>query len=103
MAEFDTLDDLGFINDKQFVCSCWGFLTRNNGTRDICERFIGDGGHFFDIISRYDSLCAYVLDREDGRTGNTMKMIAPFLKAFTRRGRGGFPVRRAPPDRKSVV
>ena len=82
MAEFDTLDDLGFINDKQFVCSCWGFLTRNNGTRDICERFIGDGGHFFDIISRYDSLCAYVLDREDGRTGNTMKMIAPFLKAY---------------------
>lgn len=82
MAEFDTLDDLGFINDKQFVCSCWGFLTRNNGTKDICERFIRDGGHFFDIISRYDSLCAYVLDREDGRTGNIMKMIAPFLKAY---------------------
>ncbi len=82
MAEFDTLDDLGFINDKQFVCSCWGYLTRNNGTKDICERFIRDGSHFFDIISRYDSLCAYVLDREDGRTGNTMKMIAPFLKAY---------------------
>lgn len=82
MAEFDTLDDLGFINDKQFICSCRGFLTRNNGTRDICERFISDGGHFFDIVSRYDSLCAYVLDREDGRTGNTMKIIAPFLKAY---------------------
>jgi len=82
MGEFDTLDDLGFINDKQFVCSCWGFLTRNNGTRDICERFIRNGGHFYDVISRYDSLCAYVLNRDDSRSGNTMKMIAPFLKAF---------------------
>ena len=45
MAEFDTLDDLGFINDKQFICGCRGFL-ENNGTRDICERFISDGGHF---------------------------------------------------------
>ncbi|MEA4976973.1 MAG: hypothetical protein VB016_00230 [Methanomassiliicoccaceae archaeon] len=82
MGEFDTLDDLGFINDKQFVCSCWGFLTRNNGTRDICERFIRNGGHFYDVVSRYDSLCAYVLNRDDSRSGNTMKMIAPFLKAF---------------------
>lgn len=82
MAEFDTLDDLGLINDKQFICSCWGFLTRNNGTRDICKRFIGDGGHFYDILARYDSLCSYVLNREYGRTGNIMKMIAPFLRAY---------------------
>lgn len=82
MSEFDTLDDLGFINDKQFVCSCWGFLTRNNGTRDICERFVRNGGHFFDVISRYDSLCAYVLNRDESRSGSTMKIIAPFLKAF---------------------
>ncbi len=82
MAEFDTLDELGFVSDKQFICSCWGFLTRNNGTRDICDRFIRNGGHFYDIVSRYDSLCAYVLSREEGRSGNLMKIISPFLKAF---------------------
>ena len=82
MAEFDTLDELGFVSDKQFICSCWGFLTRNNGTRDICDRFIRNGGHFYDIVSRYDSLCAYVLSREEGRSGNLIKIIAPFLKAF---------------------
>lgn len=82
MAEFDTLDELGFISDKQFITSCWGFLTRNNGTRDICERFIRNGGHFYDIISRYDSLCAYVLSRDEGHSGSLLKMVAPFLKAF---------------------
>lgn len=82
MAEFDTLDELGFISDKQFITSCWGFLTRNNGTRDICERFIRNGGHFYDIISRYDSLCAYILSRDEGDSGSLLKMVAPFLKAF---------------------
>lgn len=82
MSEFDGVDDLGLINDKQFICSCQGFLTRNNGTRDICERFIRNGDHFYDVVSRYNSLCAYVLSRDDGRSGNTMKIIAPFLKAF---------------------
>ncbi|HKM13617.1 MAG TPA: hypothetical protein VJY42_01685 [Candidatus Methanomethylophilaceae archaeon] len=82
MAEFDTLDELGFVNDKQFICSCWGFLTRNNGTRDIFDRFVRNGGHFYDIVLRYDSLCTYVLNRDSNSFGNTMKMMAPFLKAF---------------------
>lgn len=82
MAEFDTLDELGFVNDKQFICSCWGFLTRNNGTRDIFDRFVRNGGHFYDVITRYDSLCTYVLNRDSNSFGNTMKMMAPFLKAF---------------------
>lgn len=82
MSEFDGIDDLNLLNDKQFICSCWGFLTRNNGTRDICERFIRNGGHFYDVVARYDALCAYVLSRDDSRSGNTMKILAPFLKAF---------------------
>ena len=82
MGEFDTLDDLGFVNDKQFICSCWGFLTRNNGTRDIFERFVRNGAHLYDVISRYDSLGTYVLNRDNSSFGHTMKMMAPFLKAF---------------------
>lgn len=82
MAEFDTLDELGFVNDKQFICSCWGFLTRNNGTRDIIDRFVRNGGHFYDVVSRYDSLCTYVLNRDISSLGHTMKITAPFLKAF---------------------
>ena len=82
MAEFDTLDELGFVNDKQFICSCWGFLTRNNGTRDLIDRFVRNGGHFYDVVSRYDSLCTYVLNRDISSLGHTMKITAPFLKAF---------------------
>jgi len=82
LAEFDTLDELGFVNDKQFICSCWGFLTRNNGTRDLIDRFVRNGGHFYDVVSRYDSLCTYVLNRDISSLGHTMKITAPFLKAF---------------------
>lgn len=82
MSEFDPMEELGLIHDKQLVCSCQGFLVRNNSTREICERFIKDGGKFYDLISRYDDMIAYVLNRDEGRSGNVMRFITPFLKAF---------------------
>lgn len=81
MPEYDPMEELGFIHDKQLICSCLGFLQTNNSTRDICERFIKNGGKFYDLVSRYEDVSSYVLNRKDNRSGNVMKALAPFLKA----------------------
>ena len=82
MTEFDMTEELGLINDKQFICNCEGFLEANDSTRDICERYVDDGSRFFDIVSRYDHLTSNIMGRSDNRSRNTTRFIAPFLKAF---------------------
>lgn len=81
MAAYDPMEELGFIHDKQLICSCIGFLQTNNSTRDICTKYIRDGDRFYDLVSRYEEIVSYVLNR-DGRSGNVMREIPPFLKAF---------------------
>ncbi|MCL2510303.1 MAG: hypothetical protein FWF07_04400 [Methanomassiliicoccaceae archaeon] len=82
MDEFDPTAELGLYHDKQLVCSSKGFLQYNNSSRDLCKRFISNGDKLYDIISRYDDIVNYVLNRSEGRPGNTVRFIAPFLKAF---------------------
>jgi predicted HAD superfamily phosphohydrolase len=79
--EFDPTVELGLPPDRYFVCSCWGFLTRNNDIRNLCGDFIGKGEHFFDVLERYDKLTSYVLSREDATAGSYYKWSVPFLKA----------------------
>ncbi|MBR4225758.1 MAG: hypothetical protein IKR86_03095 [Candidatus Methanomethylophilaceae archaeon] len=81
-GEFDPTLELGIPTDKMFVCGCRGFLTRNDSTRDICEKVIPDGRHFYDVLCRYDSLVTYVLGREEAVAGNVPKFAIPFLKAY---------------------
>ncbi|MDR3283219.1 MAG: hypothetical protein LBS92_06420 [Candidatus Methanoplasma sp.] len=81
-GEYNHMEELGFTLDKQFVCSCKGFIDPGNSTRGLCERYVPNGGKFYDLISRYDNISAHLLNRDDGRYGNTARYIAPFLKAF---------------------
>lgn len=80
--EFDPTVDLGLPPDKYIVCTCWGFLTKNNDARDLCGSFIDNGKHFFDVLDRYDRLTSYVLNREDATAGSYYKWCVPFLKAY---------------------
>ena len=82
MDEFDPTAELGLIPDKQLVCSSKGFLQSNNSSRDLCKRFVDNGDKLYDMISRYDDVINYVLNRSDARSGNTVRLIAPFMKAF---------------------
>jgi len=82
MEEFDPTAELGLIHDKQLVCSSKGFLQSNNSSRDLCKRFIDNGDKLYDMVSRYDDIVNFVLNRSEGRSGNTVRFIAPFLKAF---------------------
>lgn len=80
--EFDPTLELGLPPDRYVICTCRGFITSNNDVRDLCRRFIDDGGHFFDVLERYDKLTSYVLNREDSTSGSYYKWCVPFLKAF---------------------
>lgn len=80
--EFDPLAELGLFPEKMMICSCRGFLTKNNSMRDLCKRFIRNGDHFYDVMRRYDDLICYVLGREDASSGDRAKWIVPFLKAY---------------------
>lgn len=80
--EFDPTTELGLPPDRYFICTCRGFITRNNDLRDLCGRFIDDGKHFFDVLERYDRLTSYVLNREDATSGSHYKWAIPFLKAY---------------------
>ena len=51
-GEFDPAAELGLFPDKTFVCNCRGFITKNDAVRDLCDRFIRNGGHFYDVLRR---------------------------------------------------
>lgn len=80
--EYDSIDDFGFVDEKQIALSCSGILTRNNSIRALCGRFIRNGEHIFDVLSRYEYITTYVLMRNDTETESVMKMIFPLLKAY---------------------
>jgi len=79
--EYNPMEELGLVEDKQFICNCYGFLSKKDNARRLCSKYIRNGEHFFDVVSRYDDLVAYALNRENSRVGSTLKMIIPFLKA----------------------
>ena len=81
-GEFDPAAELGLFPDKTFVCNCRGFLTKNNNVRDLCDRFISNGAHLYDVLCRYDDLTAYVLGREEATAGDSLKWAVAFMKAF---------------------
>lgn len=82
MAEYNVLEEIGMMLDKQTVCSCYGFISKNNISKQICTRYVRNGDRVFDVLSRYDYITAYLLNRADSRAGNVMKFVTPFLKAF---------------------
>ena len=80
--EFDPTVELGLPPDRYIVCTCRGFISKNNDLRNLCGKFIDGGENFYDVMERYDKLTAYVLNREDATAGSYVKWCVPFLKAF---------------------
>ncbi|MDR0791018.1 MAG: hypothetical protein LBE47_00585 [Methanomassiliicoccaceae archaeon] len=79
--EYNHMEELGFTEDKQTVCSATGFLSSANSMKRMCDRFIRNGGKVFDIMMTYDSMIAFGLNREDRRSGDMLKTLVPLLKA----------------------
>jgi len=79
--EFNPLEDLGLIENKQFIGTCRGLVTNNDNAYQLCEHFIPHGDRLFSVISRYDDIQSYVFNRENYKAGDTLKLILPFLCA----------------------
>ena len=78
--EYNHMAELGLSEDKQLLCTDTGFITRNNPVRDLCERFIRNGGKLYDLMARYETVVAYTLSRDE-ETKSAGWMMIPFLKA----------------------
>ncbi len=79
--EFAAIDDLGFTENKQFVCNCRGLICKEDNAERLCAHYLPDGDRLFAVISAYDDVQSYVLSRENYKTGDSLRLILPFLKA----------------------
>ncbi|MCL2142792.1 MAG: hypothetical protein FWH44_00820 [Methanomassiliicoccaceae archaeon] len=79
--EYDHMEELGFVEDKQLMCGASGLLGSMNAMKRMCDRFIRNGGKLYDIMTAYDNILSFELNREDRRSGDSLKTLIPLLKA----------------------
>ena len=66
----------------QLDIDCEGPLALNDNAFELCREFIQPhGGRFFQQVSRYDDYLVEVAKRPGYKSGDTLKLILPFLKA----------------------
>ena len=79
--EYNHMEELGFTEDKQALCTVPGFLSSGNAMKRMCDRFIRNGGRLFDVLTAYDNIQSYGLECDDRSSGDTLRTMIPFLKA----------------------
>jgi len=79
--EYNHLEELGFSEDKQLLCTASGLLCSGNAMKRMCDRFIRNGGRIYDVLMAYDNILSYGLDRDDRKSGDSFKTLVPLLKA----------------------
>jgi len=67
---------------RVFVTDCEGPISKNDNAFELAVQYIPDGAKFFRTLSRYDDVLAYLEEREGYSAGYTLKLVAPFLKAY---------------------
>ncbi|HMK53550.1 MAG TPA: hypothetical protein VK444_02110 [Methanobacteriaceae archaeon] len=69
------------MGDKFLVSDCEGPLSLNDNAFELAGHFIPHGEKFFQIVSHYDDVLVE-MKRPGYNAGGTLKLIAPFLKAY---------------------
>lgn len=69
------------MGHRFLVSDCEGPLSLNDNAFELAGHFIPQGEKFFQIVSRYDDILVE-MERPGYNAGNTLKLIAPFLKAY---------------------
>jgi energy-converting hydrogenase A subunit R len=70
------------MHQVQLNTDCEGPLALNDNAFELCRDFIQpQGDRFFRQLSRYGDYLAEVAKRPGYQSGNTLKLIVPFLKA----------------------
>jgi len=70
------------LMSRVFVTDCEGPISKNDNAFELAKLFIPNGARFFKTLSQYDDVLAYLEKRPDYSAGYTLKLIAPFLKAY---------------------
>jgi energy-converting hydrogenase A subunit R len=65
-----------------FVSDCEGPISKNDNAFEIASYFLPEGDRLFSLLSRYDDVLADLVKRPGYQAGYTLKLIAPFLKAY---------------------
>ena len=66
----------------QLDIDCAGSLALNDNAFELCREFIQpQGDRFFQQVNRYDDYLVEVAKRPGYKSGDTLKLILPFLKA----------------------
>ena len=68
---------------KVFISDCEGPISINDNAFELAGIFIEDGEKFFTILSKYDDILVDEVKREGYCAGGTLKLIVPFLKAYS--------------------
>lgn len=61
---------------------CEGLFTKGDNAMELCGYFIPGGVDWFAKISKYDDWLADVVKKPGYKAGDTLKLIAPFLRAY---------------------
>ncbi|MDI6644085.1 MAG: hypothetical protein QME14_03430 [Methanobacteriaceae archaeon] len=70
------------MTKRVFITDCEGPISVNDNAFELAGEFIEDGEKFFSIISKYDDILADEIKKPGYNAGDTLKLIAPFLKAY---------------------
>jgi len=70
------------LTKRVFITDCEGPISVNDNAFELAGEFIEEGEKFFSIISKYDDYLADEIKKPGYNAGDTLKLIAPFLKAY---------------------
>ena len=68
---------------KAFISDCEGPISKNDNAFELTAYYVPNGDRLFTVVSRYDDVLADVLKRPGYKAGDTLKLILPFLKAYS--------------------
>ena len=67
---------------RVFVSDCEGPISKNDNAFELTSHFVPSGDKLFTVISRYDDVLADVVRKPGYESGETLKLVLPFLKAY---------------------
>lgn len=68
---------------RVFVSDCEGPISKNDNAFEAAAHFVPNGDKLFALISKYDDVLADVVKKPGYNAGDTLKLILPFLKAYS--------------------
>jgi energy-converting hydrogenase A subunit R len=80
--EFDGLEEMMPFDGKIFVTDCEGPITKNDIAYELCSEFIENGEKLFSILTQYDDILANIFKKDGYKSGDKIRLILPFLKAY---------------------